>query len=119
MRYREHHLYENGDAQGVRLTVDIDGQTHILTGEGNGPIQAAVHAFASAGIVVEVRSYEERSMKGGSVDGGAQACAIIEVAVNGKEHFGVGIDGHIVTASLKALVSSLNRAGAVPMRNAA
>jgi len=31
----------------------------------------------------------------------------------------VGIDGHIVTASLKALVSSLNRAGAVPMRNAA
>jgi len=118
VRYREHHLYENGDAQGIRLTVDIDGQTRLLTGEGNGPIQAAVHAFASAGIAVEVRSYEERSMKGGSVDGGAQACAIIEVAVHGKEHFGVGIDGHIVTASLKALVSSLNRAGEVPMRNA-
>ena len=119
VRYREHHLYENGDAQGIRLTVDIDGQTHILTGEGNGPIHAAVHAFESAGIAIEVRSYEERSMTGNRVDGSAQACAIIEAAVNGKEHFGVGIDGHIVTASLKALVSSLNRAGAVPMRNAA
>ena len=58
-------------------------------------------------------------MTGNRVDGSAPACAIIEAAVNGKEHFGVGIDGHIVTASLKALVSSLNRAGAVPMRNAA
>src|SRR5690606_20859675 len=45
VRYREHHLYENGDAQGIRLTVDIHGQTHILTGEGNGPIHAAVNAF--------------------------------------------------------------------------
>ena len=107
------------DAQGIRLTVDINGQTHILVGEGNGPIHAAVHAFESAGIAIEVRSYEERSMTGNRVDGSAPACAIIEAAVNGKEHFGVGIDGHIVTASLKALVSSLNRAGAVPMRNAA
>ena len=119
VRYREHHLYENGDAQGIRLTVDIHGQTHILPGEGNGPIHAAVNAFESAGIAIEVRSYEERSMTGNRVDGSAPACAIIEAAVNGKEHFGVGIDGHIVTASLKALVSSLNRAGAVPMRNAA
>jgi 2-isopropylmalate synthase len=40
VRYREHHLFEHGSAQGIRLTVDIDGTPHILTGEGNGPINA-------------------------------------------------------------------------------
>ncbi|MDP3440112.1 MAG: 2-isopropylmalate synthase, partial [Azonexus sp.] len=54
IHYREHHLYEHGEAaqirQGIRLTVDIDGTPHILTGEGNGPINAAVHALQSAGI---------------------------------------------------------------------
>ena len=62
LRYREHHLFEHGSAQGIRLKVDIDGTTHILVGEGNGPINAAVHALQSAGISVQVRSYEERSM---------------------------------------------------------
>ena len=56
VRYREHHLYEHGSAQCIRLTVDIDGTPHILTGEGNGPINAAVHALQSAGIAIQVRS---------------------------------------------------------------
>ena len=55
-------LYEHGNAQGIRLSVDIDGRPHLLAGEGNGPINAAVHALQSAGIAVQVRSYEERSM---------------------------------------------------------
>jgi len=110
VRYREHHLYEHGEAQGIRLTVDIDGTPHILTGEGNGPINAAMHALESAGIKVQVRSYEERSMVPMGEDGNARACAFVEMAATGKgETFGVGIDTNIVSASIKAIVSGINR----------
>src|SRR5574343_429783 len=115
--YREHHLFEHGHGeemrQGIRLSVDIDGTPHILTGEGNGPINAAMHALESAGIKVQVRSYEERSMVPMGEDGNARACAMIEVAAPGRgETYGVGIDSNIVTASLKAIVSGINRLGA-------
>ncbi len=116
VRYREHHLYEHGEGvqirQGIRLTVDVGGAPHILTGEGNGPINAAVHALQSAGIAIQVRSYEERSMVPIGEDGNAQACAFMEVAgKDSGERYGVGIDGNIVTASLKALISGINRVG--------
>ncbi|MGB9494804.1 MAG: 2-isopropylmalate synthase [Azonexus sp.] len=112
VRYREHHLYEHGNAQCIRLTVDFDGAPRILTGEGNGPINAAVHALQGAGIGIQVRSYEERSMVPIGEDGNAQACAFMEVAgTNGGDRYGVGIDSNIVTASLKALISGINRTG--------
>ncbi len=111
--YREHHLFEQGNAQGIRLAVDIDGVPHLLTGEGNGPINAAVHALQSAGIRIQVRSYEERSMLPMGDDGNARACALMEVAgADGRERYGVGIDGNIVTASIKALISGINRSKA-------
>jgi 2-isopropylmalate synthase len=117
VRYREHHLYEHGSAQGIRLKVDIDGTPHILTGEGNGPINAAVHALQSAGIQIQVRSYEERSMVPMGEDGNARACAFMEIASKGNgECYGVGVDSNIVTASIKALLSGVNRIGAGRMR---
>jgi 2-isopropylmalate synthase len=118
VRYREHHLFEQGKMQGIRLSVDIDGTPHLLTGEGNGPIDAAVHALRSAGIHVQVRSYEERSMAASADGADARACAFVEIAVQGKEFYGVGIDSNIVTASLKAILSSVNRADQEqPIRN--
>ena len=112
IRYREHHLFEHGTQQGIRLTVDIGGTTHVLSGEGNGPINAAMHALASAGIHAQVRSYEERSMVPMGEDGNARACAFIEMAASGRsECYGAGIDGNIVTASIKALISGINRLG--------
>ena len=113
VRYVEHHLYERGGAQGIRLSVEIDGVVHLLNGEGNGPIDAAVHALRGAGIDLRVRGYEERSM-GSSADGGnARACAFVEVApAGGRECFGVGIDANIVTASIKALTSAAARSRA-------
>ena len=119
IRYREHHLYEHGSAQGIRLSVDIDGTPHLLTGEGNGPINAAVHALHSAGIEIQVRSYEERSMTPMGEDGNARACAFMELAADGRgERYGVGIDGNIVTASIKALLSGVNRLHAGEARSA-
>jgi len=113
VRYVEHHLYERDGAQGIRLSVEIDGIVHLLSGEGNGPIDAAVHALRGAGIDLQVRGYEERSM-GSSADGGnARACAFVEVAsAGGRECFGVGIDANIVTASIKALTSAASRSRA-------
>nr|MBL8412168.1 2-isopropylmalate synthase [Dechloromonas sp.] len=112
IRYREHHLFEHGQQQGIRLTVDIGGTTHVLSGEGNGPINAAMHALQRAGIHAQVRSYEERSMVPMGEDGNARACAFIEMAASGRgECYGAGIDGNIVTASIKALISGINRLG--------
>ena len=112
LQYREHHLFEHGEAQGIRLAVEIDGQATVLTGEGNGPINAAVHALQTAGFQFQVRSYEERSMVPMGEDGNARACAMLEVAAKGSgDCYGVGIDSNIVTASIRALISGVNRLG--------
>jgi 2-isopropylmalate synthase len=121
VRYRSHHLYEHGSAQGIRIEVDIDGAPHLLSGEGNGPIDATVRAFAGAGINLQVRSYEERSMSASAstsnCGGDARACAFVEIAGakgGGGECYGVGIDANIVTASIRALVSGVNRMQRLP-----
>lgn len=120
LRYVEHHLFEHGRMQGIRLAVELDGVPHLLSGEGNGPIDAAVHALRGIGIDVQVRSYEERAMAPSGEAGEAVACAFLELARHGDgteprgkriERFGVGIDANIVTASLKAIVSGANRLG--------
>ena len=106
--YVEHHLFEEGSAQGIRLTVQRNGEKYVLTGKGNGPIDAAVHALGSVGVAVQVRSYEERSMGKGE---DAKACAFMEVMLAGGERacYGVGMDANIVTASLRALISGVAR----------
>jgi 2-isopropylmalate synthase len=112
VKYVEHHLFEHGKAQGIRITVEVGGTTHLLGGEGNGPIDATVHALRGLGAGLQVRSYEERSMGASSEGSDARACAFIEIArPGGGECYGVGIDGNIVTASIKALISGVNRMG--------
>ena len=108
--YRGHQLAEQDGGQTMVLTVAIDGQERVLTGHGNGPIHAAVQAFASAGIAVEVHHYEERSMASPQDDGSARACAIVEVGCGGRATYGVGVDANIVTASIQALCSGVRRA---------
>ncbi|MBC9073169.1 2-isopropylmalate synthase [Thauera sp. CAU 1555] len=110
VRYVEHHLFEHGTAQGIRLVVEIAGTRHLLVGEGNGPIDAAVHALQGAGIHVTVRSYEERSLAPSHDAGEARACAFLELTAEGRgDCYGVGLDGNIVTASIRAIVSGVNR----------
>ncbi|MDR3087349.1 MAG: 2-isopropylmalate synthase [Azoarcus sp.] len=123
VRYIEHHLREEGDAQGIELTVDIDGRRQTLAGRGNGPIDAAVHALRGAGIVVQVRSFEEQSLSASHDGADARACAFLELAVAGgaagSERYGVGLDENIVTASIRALVSGVNRLGEQAVRKQA
>jgi 2-isopropylmalate synthase len=112
VRYVEHHLFEHGAAQGIRLVVEIGGTRHLLVGEGNGPIDAAIHALRGAGIDVQVRSFEERSIAPSEDGGNAQACAFLELTEaggQGGDRYGVGVDSNIVTASIRAIVSGINR----------
>ena len=113
VRYVEHHLVELPHAQGIRLIVEVNGQRQVLEGQGNGPIDAAVHALHDIGISVQVRSFEERSTKPSREAGDAQACAFLELMPvgGGVERYGVAIDTNIVTASVKALISGINRLG--------
>ena len=116
VHYREHRLFEHDGVQGIQLGVEIAGVPRLLTGEGNGPIDAAVHALRSAGIHLQVRSFEERSMSPAGEGSNASACAFIEIAqADGGasvELYGVGLDTNILTASIKAIVSAANRSAA-------
>jgi len=122
LRYTDHQLFDapsvsGAHVQGIRLQLDIHGHSVTLTGQGNGPIDAAVHALQGAGLAVQVRSFEERSTKPSVNAGDAQACAFLELAAPGVStgRFGVGLDSNIVTASLKALVSGVQRLGLDPV----
>ncbi|MFE1320837.1 2-isopropylmalate synthase [Kitasatospora phosalacinea] len=85
----------------------VDGALVTLTGTGNGPVSAFVNALASIGVDVRVLDYAEHALSEG---GDAQAAAYVECAVGDKVLWGVGVDGNTVLASLKALVSAVNRA---------
>lgn len=79
----------------------------MLTGEGNGPIDAFVTALAKLDVDVRVLDYAEHALSSG---GDATAAAYVECVIGGQVLWGVGIDPNIVTASLRAVVSAVNRA---------
>ena len=78
-----------------------------LSGTGNGPISAFINVLSQVSVDVRVLDYVEHTMSAG---GDAQAAAYIELETAGKTLWGVGIDGDISSASLKALISGVNRA---------
>ncbi len=91
----------------LAVNVYVDGEKRSLTGHGNGPIAAFVDALASVGHDVRVLDYAEHALSSG---GDARAAAYVECAIGERILWGVGVDANIVTASLKAVVSAVNRA---------
>jgi 2-isopropylmalate synthase len=91
------------------LAVDVVDRGHeiTLTGTGNGPVDAFVDAIGHVGLDVRVLDYTEHAMGEG---GDATAAAYVECAVGDQVLWGVGIDPSITTASLRAIVSAVNRA---------
>ena len=102
----------------MRLDSAVDGDTTVdvvirdagvdvsLTGTGNGPIAAFCAALSTHGIDVRVLDYHEHAMSAG---GDANAAAYLECTTGDRVLWGVGIDPSITTASLKAIVSAVNR----------
>jgi 2-isopropylmalate synthase len=107
-----HQVLESG-APGEMVTLEADvragGRTISVTGAGNGPIDAFVEGMARAiGEPIRVLDYHEHAVASGA---DARAVAYLELRVGERTLFGVGMDGNIVSASLKAIVSGLQRAG--------
>lgn len=89
-------------------SVTLDGATQLLKAEGNGPIDAFTHALAATTLPkFDVLSYSEHSLGKGSE---ARAVSYIQIKTDrGHTLFGAGIDTNIELASIKAIVSALNR----------
>jgi 2-isopropylmalate synthase len=96
-----------GEHDALTVNVYVGGEVHTLTGQGNGPIAAFGDALESIGHAVRVLDYAEHALSSG---GDAMAAAYVECEIGGRVVWGVGLDANIVTASLKAVVSAVNRA---------
>src|SRR3954449_7420785 len=106
-----------GEKDRLRVNVYVDGELHELSGEGNGPIAAFVDAInglerQGGSFDVRVLDYAEHALSAG---GDAIAAAYVECAITDGDGdtevlWGIGLDANIVTASLKAVISAVNRA---------
>jgi 2-isopropylmalate synthase len=95
-----------GERDALFVNVYVDGAVQTLEGEGNGPLSAFVAAIGKVGFDVRVLDYAEHALSAG---GDAIAAAYVECAVGEQVLWGVGLDANIVTASLKAVISAVNR----------
>jgi 2-isopropylmalate synthase len=104
-----------GEKDQLSVNVYVDGSAVSLTGEGNGPIAAFVNAINELPQDFDVRvlDYHEHALSSG---GDAIAAAYVECAVGDQVLWGVGLDPNIVTASLKAVISAVNRGTAAQGR---
>ncbi|MFM8212582.1 MAG: 2-isopropylmalate synthase [Actinomycetes bacterium] len=91
----------------LTATIKDNGKEVVIKGVGNGPIAAFCNALDTQGIKLRVLDYHEHALSSG---GDAQAAAYLECSINSRTLFGVGIDPSIVTSSLKAIISAVNRA---------
>ncbi|MEY4994209.1 MAG: 2-isopropylmalate synthase [Actinomycetota bacterium] len=109
-RFELRRMRTESDMDGeVNLSVTLrDGSGELeAVGIGNGPISAFIDILSKQGVNLRLLDYVEHTLAQG---GDALAAAYIEIEINGRNLWGVGIDGDISTASLKALISAVNRA---------
>ena len=113
-------LEEQGEGSNASVVLRGDlpwlGETRAIEGRGNGPIDAFIHALSEAtGHSVRVLDYHQHAIGAGA---DAQAAAYLELRVDESQTlFGVGVDADIISASLKAIVSGLERARAQGLRS--
>ena len=91
----------------LETALRLDSGERWVKGSGNGPIAAFVNALGrDLGIAIEIVDYNEHALGEGA---DARAAAYVEAKVGGKTRWGVGVDANIVTASVRAVVSAVNR----------
>jgi 2-isopropylmalate synthase len=91
----------------LNVKLRVGDETEETAARGNGPIAAFLAILVEHGLQIELFDYSEHTLSAG---GDAYAASYVELRVNGKTIWGVGIDADISTASLKAVVSAVNRA---------
>ncbi|MFD8527290.1 2-isopropylmalate synthase [Streptosporangium canum] len=103
-----HRTVSRGDEKdAISVDLRVDGEIREIEGVGNGPISAFCDALAGIGIRVRVLDYAEHAMSAGT---DAKAASYIECEIGGEALWGVGVDANTTTASLKAIISAVNRA---------
>src|SRR4051812_32335530 len=90
----------------LQAKLRVGDDVEDVEGSGNGPIAAFLDVLADQDIEVKLYDYVEHAL---SASGDALAAAYVELEVNGRRLWGVGIDADSSTAALKAIVSSVNR----------
>jgi 2-isopropylmalate synthase len=106
-------LFSTRTASDMEGTVALDvklrsgDDTLEASAQGNGPIAAFLNILSTHGVAIRLFDYVEHAL---SASGDALAAAYVELEVNGRTLWGVGLDADISTASLKAIVSAVNRA---------
>ncbi|BBY99527.1 2-isopropylmalate synthase [Mycolicibacterium fallax] len=98
---------EDGGTDTITAIVKVHGAEREIVGAGNGPLAAFCDALGAIDFDVNVLDYSEHAMSAGEE---AQAAAYVEANIGGKTVWGVGIAPSITTASLRAVVSAVNRA---------
>jgi 2-isopropylmalate synthase len=106
VQHSEHSAGANGQ---LRATVSNGAAQHAVFGEGNGPIDAFVQAINKHfDLAIRILDYDEHA-----IGSGADAVAVCFVELRASDSdavMGVGTHRNIVTASLNAIMSALNRA---------
>jgi 2-isopropylmalate synthase len=87
--------------------ISVGGSTREVEGTGNGPISAFCAALESVGVQARVLDYAEHALTEGT---DAQAASYVEVSTGGQVFWGVGVDTNTTTASMRAILSAVNRA---------
>ncbi|MBC3186594.1 2-isopropylmalate synthase [Corynebacterium sp. zg-331] len=87
--------------------IRYQGREREIDGRGNGPVAAFAAALERAGIEVEVEDYSQQSRSAGD---DAEAACYVLAQVNGARSWGVGVAGSTTAASVRAIVSAVNRA---------
>jgi 2-isopropylmalate synthase len=111
LRIDQQRLDQTDDGRiALRVTAHDGAASVTLQAPGAGPVDAFVSALSRAtGVAVAVLDYHEHSIGAGAQ---ARAAAYLELRIGGtRTLFGVGIDANIATASMKAVLSGLRRAG--------
>ena len=108
-RFVSHSASSDHSQQDVVAKITVDGNLKTILGHGNGPVDGFVDAIRKeSGLAFDVADYREHAIGMGA---SASAVAYVELKLaDGTSLFGVGIDRNIVVASLKAVISGVNRA---------
>jgi 2-isopropylmalate synthase len=103
-----HRSVEEGDSgETLEVRLRLNGGERTITGRGNGPIDSFVDALRTLGVDLRVLDYHEHAVSAGE---DASAAAYVEAAIGDRVLWGVGIHPSIVTSSLRAVASAVNRA---------
>jgi 2-isopropylmalate synthase len=115
--HRATHASGPGPVEQLSARLVVDGAEIVVTGSGNGPVDAFVHALREGlGVDIHVLAYHEHATGSGE---DATAVAYVQLRAGDRTVYGVGLDPNIVTATLKAVTAALDRGvsqGAIALR---